>query len=76
MILDHPGWDPVSPLYALARLGLARADHLNGDFAAARRDYQAFLDDWKEADPDVPILQAARAEHARLPPQARVEGRS
>jgi tetratricopeptide (TPR) repeat protein len=69
-ILDHPGWDPVSPLYVRARLGLARAERLEGDLPAARRDYQAFVDAWKDADPDVPILQAAKAESARLaPPQ-------
>jgi tetratricopeptide (TPR) repeat protein len=73
-ILDHPGWDPVSPLFSLARLGLARAERLNGDLAAARRDYQAFLSDWKDADPGVPILEAARAEYARLPAQAGVAG--
>jgi tetratricopeptide (TPR) repeat protein len=69
-ILDHPGWDPVSPLYVLARLGLARADRLKGDIPAARRDYQAFLGAWKNADPGVPILLAAKTEYARLPPQA------
>jgi tetratricopeptide (TPR) repeat protein len=68
-ILEHPGWDPVSPLYVLARLGLARAETLKGDIPSARRDYQAFLADWKDADPDVPILQAARTEYARLSPK-------
>jgi tetratricopeptide (TPR) repeat protein len=69
-ILGHQGWDPVSPLYVLARLGLARADYLRGDLPAARHDYQDFLDQWKDADSNVPILGAAKAEYARLPPEA------
>jgi len=69
-ILDHPGIcaaHAVSPVvYALARLGLARARAMAGDTAAARAAYQQFFDAWKDADPDVPVLQQARAEFARL----------
>ncbi|MFQ5776938.1 MAG: protein kinase [Terriglobia bacterium] len=65
-ILDHRGVNPISPLNALAHLGLGRAHALSGDSAQARRAYQDFLALWKDADPDIPILQEARAEYARL----------
>jgi eukaryotic-like serine/threonine-protein kinase len=32
----------------------------------ARSAYQDFLTLWKDADPEVPILKAAKAEYARL----------
>jgi hypothetical protein len=67
-IIDHQGVMPVSPLYVLARLQLGRAAVLEGDTAAARRAYEQFLSAWKDADPDIALLQLARAEHARLAP--------
>jgi hypothetical protein len=39
---------------------------LGSDTAAARKAYQDFLALWKDADPDVPVLQQARAEYAKL----------
>jgi hypothetical protein len=65
-ILDHRGVFPVSPLYTLSHLGQARASLLAGDAAKSRRAYQDFLALWKDADPDIPILQEARAEYAKL----------
>ena len=65
-ILDHRGVAPLSPQYPLAYLGLARAHALAGDTAGARRAYQDFLALWKDADPDIPILQEAKAEYAKL----------
>ena len=65
-ILDHRGIAPLSAIHSLARLGLARAHALAGDTARSRTAYEDFLALWKDADPDVPILQAAKAEHARL----------
>jgi hypothetical protein len=50
----------------LARLGLARAYRLQHDRDDSRRAYQAFFDDWKDADPDVPVLRAAKAEYVAL----------
>jgi tetratricopeptide (TPR) repeat protein len=46
--------------------GAARAAELSGDTAKARRAYQNFLALWKDADPDIPILQQAKAEYAKL----------
>jgi len=66
MILDHRGIEPISPLYPLAHLGLARASVLSGDTARARKEYQDFLALWKDADPELPILQQAKDEYAKL----------
>ena len=65
-ILDHRGLFSLSPIYPLAHLGLARAYVLQGDAVRARAVYQDFLTLWKDADPDVPILIAAKAEYAKL----------
>ena len=50
----------------LARLGVARAYALQGDTAKAKAAYQDFLTLWKDADPDIPVLIAAKAEYAKL----------
>jgi len=55
------------PLGALAHLWLGRAHALAADPVAARKSYQEFLTSWKDADPDVPILIAAKSESAKLP---------
>jgi eukaryotic-like serine/threonine-protein kinase len=65
-ILDHRGAVGPLPYYALAKLGLGRALTLRGDPARARTAYQDFLALWKDADPDVPILKAAKTEYAKL----------
>ncbi len=54
------------PWGALARLGLARAYAFHGDTAKAHVAYQDFLTLWKDADPDIPILQQAKIEYAKL----------
>ena len=63
-ILDHVGVDPVSPLYSLAFVGLARADAALGKRDESRKAYATFLDLWKDGDRDVPILRAALREYA------------
>ena len=65
-ILDHPGVVISDPVGALARLQLARAYAMQGDTAKAKAAYLDFLTLWKDADPDVPILQQAKAEYAKL----------
>ena len=65
-ILDHSGIVVNQPMGALAHLGLARACAMQGDTGKARAAYQDFLTLWKDADPDVPILVAARSEYAKL----------
>jgi serine/threonine protein kinase len=63
---DHPGVVLNYPLGALARVGLARAYAMQGDTAKARAAYKDFFALWKDADPDIPILQEAKAEYAKL----------
>jgi len=65
-IIDRPGVVINEPIAALSHLGLARAFTLQGDTAKARAAYQDFFALWKDADPDIPILIAARSENARL----------
>ena len=75
-ILDHSGivWNCWTG--ALAHLGVARASALQAktsqgaDADAARvralAAYKDFLTLWKDADPDIPIFIAAKAEYAKL----------
>jgi eukaryotic-like serine/threonine-protein kinase len=75
-ILDHSGivWNCWTG--ALAHLGVARANALQSktskgaDADAARvralAAYKDFLTLWRDADPDIPIYQQAKAEYARL----------
>ena len=65
-ILANRGVDPVSPMYPLAHLGLARAYALQNNKPASRGEYEKFFDAWKDADTDVPILKQARIEYSRL----------
>ena len=65
-ILDHRGLVLNLPIGALAHLGLGRAYVLQGDTAKAKAAYQDFLTLWKDADPDIPVLQQAKAEYAKL----------
>jgi Tfp pilus assembly protein PilF len=65
-ILAHPSLVLNNPIGALAHLGLARAYAMQGDTAKAKAAYQDFLLLWKDADPDIPILNQAKAEYAKL----------
>jgi tetratricopeptide (TPR) repeat protein len=65
-ILDHRGIVLNEPIGALARLQIGRAYVMQGDTAKAKAAYQDFLSLWKDADPDIPILIAAKAEYAKL----------
>ena len=65
-IIARAGVWVLTIMHPLARLGLARARDTQGDAVGARRAYQDFLALWKDADPDIPILQAAKAEYAKL----------
>ena len=65
-ILNWPGVVSNEPIGALVRLQLARARAMNGETAEARAAYNSFLSLWTNADPDIPILIAAKAEYAKL----------
>ena len=51
---------------ALAHLGMGRANAISDDINGARTAYQDFLALWKDADPDIPVLEQARKEYAAL----------
>jgi len=65
-ILDHRGLVGLDPIGALAHLQLGRVFALSGDKAKAKTAYETFFALWKDADPDVPIRKAAKAEYERL----------
>jgi len=65
-ILDHRGQAPLSPLYPLAYLGLARATAMVGDAARSRKAIKEFLAAWNNADADLPILIAAKKQFESL----------
>lgn len=65
-ILDHRGIVKNELIGALAHLQLGRAYAMQGDRVKARAAYQDFLTLWKDADPDIPIFSAAKAEYAKL----------
>ncbi len=66
-ILAHRGIVVSDPVRAVAQLQLGRAYALSGDTTKAKTAYHDFLDLWKDADPDIPILKQAKVEYARLP---------
>ena len=65
-ILSHPSLTTTPVLYTLAHLGLARAYGLENRNAEERNEYQLFFLDWKDADPDIPVLRQAMGEYAKL----------
>jgi tetratricopeptide (TPR) repeat protein len=65
-ILHHPGIVGNQVIGALAHLQIGRCCVLSGDTAKAKAAYQDFFTLWKNADPDIPILKAAKAEYAKL----------
>ena len=56
----------VDPTGVMARLQLARTLALAGDPVKAKHAYDDLVTVWKDADPDVPIVNAAKAERAQL----------
>ena len=58
--------EPTLTSYPLSYVGLARAYTLTGNTVKAKAAYQDFLTLWKDADPDIPIFIAAKAEYAKL----------
>jgi eukaryotic-like serine/threonine-protein kinase len=65
-IVDHRGIVISDPVGALAHLQLGRAYSMAGDQAKAKAAYSDFLNLWKDADPNIPVLQQARLEYAHL----------
>ena len=65
-ILEHKSLCATSTRCAVARLQLARTFVLEGDGTKSRTAYQDLFALWKDADTDLPILKAAKAEYAKL----------
>ena len=57
------GPDPFLPSM---QLGLARAYAMQGDKVHSRLAYQDLFAIWKDADPDLPVINEAKAEYAKL----------
>jgi eukaryotic-like serine/threonine-protein kinase len=57
-IIDHRGQAPLSLLYPLAHLGMARAAEMIGDVPKSRKANADFVAIWKDADPGLPILSS------------------
>jgi len=65
-ILDHRGIVLSDPIGALAHLQLGRAYALAGEKGKALAACNDFLILWKDANPDIPVLNQAKAEYAKL----------
>jgi eukaryotic-like serine/threonine-protein kinase len=65
-VLEHRGaaYLSRSPIYALAQAGLGRSFAALGDANNSAPAYKSFLENWKYADPDQPLMLEAKA-HAR-----------
>jgi DNA-binding winged helix-turn-helix (wHTH) protein/tetratricopeptide (TPR) repeat protein len=58
-VIDHIGVDPLSPLYGMSYLGVARADAAAGKHEESQNAYKALRELWTNAEHDVPIVRAA-----------------
>ena len=64
-ILDHPSIVLNDPIGPMARLQLARELSASGDRAKSAAVYNDLLTLWKNADPDIPVVEQAKAEYTR-----------
>jgi Tfp pilus assembly protein PilF len=65
-IIDHRGIALNFVTASVAHLQIARAYAMAGDTVKAKAAYQDFLNLWKDAEPDIPVLKEAKAEYAKL----------
>ncbi len=65
-IIDHHGLMQNDPIGALAHFQLGRAYAMQGKIPEARGAYEDFLNLWKDADAELPVLKEAKAEYVRL----------
>jgi tetratricopeptide (TPR) repeat protein len=52
--------------YALSFLGMGRAYAMAGDKASAKKAYETFFSEWKNADAGLRVVAEARKEYAQL----------
>jgi hypothetical protein len=65
-LADHTSPPPSQTPMTVALISLARVRAAAGDAAGAAQTYDRFLDFWKTADADLPLLIEARRERAAL----------
>jgi len=65
-ILDHRGIVVSDPIGALAHLQMGRALAMSENNDKAKVAYEDFFVLWKDADSDLPVINQARAEYAKL----------
>lgn len=66
LVLANPGLDPIWPGHSLAHIYLARVLVRQNKLDEAKGEYRAFLEIWKNADPDVPLFRQAKEEFAKI----------
>jgi serine/threonine protein kinase len=66
-VIEHEGLGATAPERALAYYQLGRSYAAAHDAARSKAAYSHFFALWNDADPDIPILKAAKAEYAVLP---------
>ena len=66
LILANEGVNPIAPIYSLSHLRLARVLVLEKSIEEARGEYRAFLNAWKDGDPELKNLTDARRELTQL----------
>ena len=59
-------FDPPARSYYATSAAPSAIPAADGARTRAREEYQTFLTLWKDADPDIPIYRAAKAEAAAL----------
>jgi tetratricopeptide (TPR) repeat protein len=62
---ESVGWE-AQEHWILAHYELARIYRERGDSEMAKEYYARFLNIWKDADPDIPVLKQAQAEYSSL----------
>jgi tetratricopeptide (TPR) repeat protein len=65
-IIDRTGLVGLDPVGALAHLQLGRSYRLAGNIPKARAAYEEFLNLWRDADTDIPLLHLARSQYGGL----------
>jgi predicted Zn-dependent protease len=65
-IIDNRGHEPLSALYPLAYLGLARAAAMSRDMEKSRKAYEEFFRLWNDADAELSALTEAREEYEKV----------
>ncbi len=65
-VVNHPEWDPTSPIIPLCWLGLSRAFAAEGNGQTSIEAYQHFFSLCAHADSDASFLRQAKQEIAQI----------